>query len=150
MKTLFDLLSNYTLSPYMDKANSLCKLNLKWSAINARWGYDCTIANFDKGILTLSASNASWATRIRYTLPQIKEVLLNDQDFKSLKKIRCKVLGESNFVRKEEAKVKPSLSPLAAPSLIQAANNVKNHNLETALRKLANTILRRINGSKQG
>lgn len=51
----------------------------------------CELASFENGQMVVIVENASWATKLRYSLPEIIKTLKIQPEFKNLKTIRYKI-----------------------------------------------------------
>lgn len=77
------------------KIASLQQLNhIFKNAINNDLTSHCTIAKQTKDSLIIIADNASWATNLRYAIPDIIKTLQIYPEFRNLQKIRYKIQKE--------------------------------------------------------
>jgi hypothetical protein len=136
MKTISDIFTSKALKPYLEKTDRLIKLNKIWLAIGKpEWVSNSSIANFEKGCLTLAVDNAAWATRVRYASPQILKELIRYDIFTSLQEIKCKIVPTITTVT--EQKLSRTLTPYAYELLTATATNLQASNLKLALQSLA-------------
>jgi hypothetical protein len=83
---------NSPLAKIIKKSVSLQDLNqLFQNILNNDLSKHCQIAQFAKKTLTLIVDNASWATNLRYAIPDIIKLLRTQPEFKNLKNIRYKI-----------------------------------------------------------
>ena len=83
---------NSKLSQILKKASDLKKLNEIFQAtINSELAKHCYLVEITKESITLVVDNASWATTLRYTTPDIIKILQAKTEFNALKKIYCKL-----------------------------------------------------------
>jgi len=83
---------NSSLAKMIKKTVSLQDLNrLFQNILNNDLSKHCQIAKLSKNTLTIIVDNASWATNLRYGLPDIIKLLRTQPEFKNLKDIRYKI-----------------------------------------------------------
>ncbi len=140
MKTLLELLTTQTLKPFVDKAHEIERLNEIWPTIlKDEWALQCKVANFENGLLTLSVPHAALATRIRYLIPDLTKELQANENFKTLKKIQCKVIYLPT-AHSESAKSSFCFSPATKMILEKTAKSISNQNLKNSLLNLAKSF----------
>lgn len=92
VKSIAKILSSSRLTHIIQKAKQLSQLNLTLQAIlDPELQSHCEVANFAEDTLILHVSDGMWATRIRYSIPQLISALKNQPGLEGLKKITCKV-----------------------------------------------------------
>ena len=99
----------------------------------------CKVLNFSQGCLSLSITNAHFATPIRYLVPDFIEILRSEGKMHSLARIQCAI--ESPKVNKPKPRsAKPYPAPLStaqADQLLALADTLSHPALREALQKLA-------------
>jgi hypothetical protein len=56
--------------------------------IDKNFAQNCHFANLEKSVLTVTVPNTSWATKLRYAIPDIIKILQTQPEFKKVSKIR--------------------------------------------------------------
>lgn len=90
MKNLCDILSkNKDLQKLVIKSKQLKQLNdLFKSSLDLNLAKHSDLAKIEKDQLTVVADNAAWATKLRFTIPDILKNLRIQPEFKMIKTIR--------------------------------------------------------------
>lgn len=110
MKNLCDILSkNKDLQTLVIKAKQLNQLNrLFKSSLESTLAKHCSLAKMEKDQLTVIADNAAWATKLRFTIPDILKNLHIQPEFKSTKSIKILVATAQSTPPVDLAKIKRS------------------------------------------
>ncbi len=99
----------------------------------------CRIANFHQGRLVIETDSPAWATKLRFSIPDLREKLRKDPQFANLKHIEYYVNPENT--PKPAAKVKRKngmkMSPHSASLLHTIAEGISDNKLSKILHKLA-------------
>ncbi|PRB84423.1 DUF721 domain-containing protein [Pseudomonas sp. MYb185] len=95
----------------------------------------CRAASYRDGLLRLLVSDSQWATRIRYQQKRLIRQLQAYTEFATLTKIHCKV--QPPLVKKAPPVRKMKRSNVAAESLTETAEQIRDPNLRSALERLA-------------
>lgn len=83
------LTANKNITKLIKKSSSLQNLNRLFQEIlNNDLSKHCQIAEKTKDSLVIVVDNASWATNLRYTIPDIIKTLRTQPEFKGLQNIR--------------------------------------------------------------
>jgi len=93
-KSFAEILSdpNSRIGRLIGKARELEKLTgLFRATLDTELAKHCTVGNFDGTQLSLVAESASWATQLRFSIPDIIKTLKVQPEFKNLSKIRVRV-----------------------------------------------------------
>lgn len=85
------MLSTERLKPYVDKANQLNVYNAVWQETMKEWTESTQVANYEQGKLTIQVANGAVATRLRYSLAEIKQKLSQCKEFAHLQEIHYKI-----------------------------------------------------------
>ena len=89
------LIANILPDNVAKKIASLQQLNhIFQNALNNDLTNHCSIAKQTKNSLVLIVDNASWATNLRYAIPDLIKTLQNQPEFKNLQKIQYKIQKE--------------------------------------------------------
>jgi len=96
----------------------------------------CKVANYRENILYLHVDSPSWATRLRFTVPELISQLKNTKELNELKDIQI-LPAKSTQRDKTLSQEKLELSKETAEQLICLANYVTDPKLALALRRLA-------------
>ena len=95
----------------------------------------CRVASLRDGVLRLMVTDSHWATRLRYQQKRLVRQLQAYTEFATLTKIHCKVQPPS--VKKAPPRRKMRQSSVAALSLRETAEQIKDPVLKEALQRLA-------------
>ncbi len=139
-----DILNNpkNQLASLIYKAQQLSELNqLLHNTLEKSFKKHCAVANYEDGQLTLVTNNSAWATRIRFSIPDLTEKLQEIPTFNELKNINCIIqLKETAQPIKPPAKHQQNLSPDTIRSIQTTAKNMKDKGLKAALLRLAKSM----------
>jgi len=95
----------------------------------------CRIANCKNGSLTLATSTAAWASRLRYTVPEILDSLRDKPASLPIKSIRVIVTPEQS-TRNEQPSQEPCMSLATAEVLQQIADSIDDSELSASIKRL--------------
>ena len=95
----------------------------------------CRVASMRDGTLRLVVTDSHWATRMRYQQKRLVRQLQAFNEFATLTKIHCKV--QPVVVKKPPALDPMRRSAVAAETLLETADQVKDPGLRAALERLA-------------
>jgi hypothetical protein len=108
------LISNILPDTLAKKIASLQHLNhIFQNALNNDLANHCSIAKQTKNSLVLIVDNSSWATNLRYALPDIIKTLQIYPEFKNLQKIQYKIQKEFISPTSKERKKDPKAAQYA-------------------------------------
>ena len=112
MKTIGDILEkNSSLKKLIKKTQSTKNLEAIFhSILDPDFAKNCHFANFKESVLTITVTNAAWATKLRYTIPDIKKNLCTQPEFKKLTSIRY-IINQQKYsakTKKRETKLSHS------------------------------------------
>ncbi len=127
----------YPIADLCEKANSIQITNIKLKKYLDPSLHDYfELANIKTDVATILVSSSTWATRLRYNIPAILNVLNNQLNFTSIKTVRIKV--KKIIPTNTAPQKKPIfLSKNSAQILIDVANNFKDPELRECLLKLS-------------
>lgn len=98
----------------------------------------CEVGSFNKGCLALTAPNASWATQLRYALPELRDQLRKKHGLYQLAAITVNVAIPSVLKVPEKPRgEKKGLSASAKQTILQESQNCVYQPLQKALLHLA-------------
>ncbi len=95
------------------------------------------VASYSKNKLTLCIDNAAWATRLRYELNNLLQLLKQNNTFASLEEIKLIISKDYYQQRPKSTLQKPSLSEGNANYMQDVASDMVNTKLKNALLRLA-------------
>lgn len=95
------------------------------------------VASYEKGILSLTADSASWATKIRFKAPELVNILKQKPLFSKLKKIKPLIQIEDTPRKKTPRAKSLSITKESSSLLKKTANMIKHPKLKQALERLA-------------
>ena len=90
MKTIRNILENNnpSLGRLLAKCQTIDGLAKLFAAIvDNSFAKHCKLANYRNGELTLVVTNAAWATKVRYAIPELMKTLCVQPEFRDIKKI---------------------------------------------------------------
>lgn len=123
------------------KVQLLMKLNQIWSAaIPNELNQHTRVANFREGYLIIECDNATWATRLRYLLPDIKPKLLSYPDLRDLTHIEWNVQPTFHAQHTQLTALPLTLSGTTAALLKNAADTISVKSLQEALLRIAEHV----------
>lgn len=121
-----------------NKVQQLTKLNHIWQAeISGDLAEHTRVANFRDGYLIVECDSAAWATRLRYTLPDITQKLLKHSDLRDLTHIEWNIQPQFHAPNTQLSQLPPVLSNASAALLKNAADNIQVKTLQEALLRIA-------------
>ncbi|WP_342146740.1 DUF721 domain-containing protein [Rickettsiella endosymbiont of Aleochara curtula] len=121
-----------------NKVQQLTKLNHIWQAeISGDLAEHTRVANFRDGYLIVECDSAAWATRLRYTLPDITQKLLKHPDLRDLTHIEWNIQPQFHAPNIQLSQLPPVLSHASAALLKNAADNIQVKPLQEALLRIA-------------
>lgn len=97
----------------------------------------CVVANFDSSCLFLQVSNAAFATRLRYQLPELLVKLRHIPELRTIEQIRYFVAPDVKPISSASYAKAVAISPESAAMIKQTAENITDENLRKALHQLA-------------
>lgn len=125
------LLDNYVqIAQQLSALNALLKTVLPVTVRN-----HCQIANYRDGCLIIQATNAAWATQLRYLIPDIQVKLQAIPQFKDVQTIRYFV-APATAITVANNPIQPQLSAQNAQLILDTAEHIPGR-LGKALGKLA-------------
>jgi len=97
---------------------------------------------FNQNTLTIITTNQLIASKLRYSLPQIKKQLIVIPAFKTLKKIRLQISTPTPSPKQDKNKniSKPVYSDKSAELVLSLADCINNDELQQSLKKLSQHI----------
>lgn len=121
-----------------NKVQQLTKLNQIWQVeILTELSEHTRVANFRDGYLIIECDSAAWATRLRYTLPDITQNLLKHPDLRDLTHIEWNIQPLFHTSNTKLSQPPPLLSSASAELLKNAADNIKAKSLQEALLRIS-------------
>ena len=129
-----------TLLPNMaQKLTHLQRLNELWQKyIDMQLTKHTRVANWRDGRLIIEIDSASWATDIRYSLPELLRKLKTEKELADLKFIEWYIQPQEAAAQKSTSRKPAPLSTENSQLLIEAATHTPNEKLKRALLALAN------------
>jgi hypothetical protein len=91
MKTIGEILgkNNSTLTKLIRKTQTSRDLAFIFqNALEANLAKHCRFASLEGHVITVTATNAAWATRLRYAIPDMIKILRTQPEFKMVTNIR--------------------------------------------------------------
>jgi hypothetical protein len=120
------------------KVQQLTKLNQIWLAeISSDLAEHTRVANFRDGYLIIECDSAAWATRLRYTLPDITQKLLKHPDLRDLTHIEWNIQPLFHTPHTQLSQLPLMLSSTSAEILKNTADNIHVKPLQEALLRIA-------------
>lgn len=103
MKTITDILkkSDSILTKLIAKVKSSEDLEVIFrTALDSNLAKHCHFANYKNSELAITVTNASWATRLRYSIPDIIKQLQVQPEFKDITSIHYTIDIPQNFSKR--------------------------------------------------
>ena len=97
----------------------------------------CHVGSFSKGCLVLTTSNASFASQLRYALPELRDKLRKEGGIYQLSSIKIIITEPTTEYKKLVSQTSYSLSEQAKTSIIQESEYCSYEPLKQALIHLA-------------
>ena len=97
----------------------------------------CKVSSFNKGCLILIASDAVWASQIRYAIPELRDKLRKEAGMYQLSSIKVSVLDHGNEYQKIKKSVSYELSQQTKEKIISESQHCTYEPLRRALIHLA-------------
>jgi len=116
MKNICDILAgNQKFQKIVNQAQQLNQLNqLFKSLIGNALSQHCNLAKIDNKHLIVIADNASWATKLRYTFPEILKTLKTQPEFAQVKTIKVLIATAKIAPASPKPKINPQNAKLWA------------------------------------
>lgn len=118
------------------KVIQLNQLNEIWQKNAPDLAAHSRIANFREGCLVIEIDNASWATRLRYVIPDLIKKLVKHTPLKTLKEIKWYIQPMSHTIS-QASQLVPVLSAHSAQLLKNTALSIRMKELQEALIRLS-------------
>ncbi len=137
MKTIGEILQNQksTLGNLIKKSKTTKDIARIFSvAIDSSISKYCQFANYQGGELTVIAANPSWATKIRYLIPDLIKQLKIHPEFREIKKIRYTVASINLSTSKKNPSKKTVLPKISKQNELlwkKTLQNLKDSNKKT-------------------
>ncbi len=97
----------------------------------------CHVGGYREGELTLLAAAPTWATHIRYLIPDLLEALKKEPKFRQIHSIYCRVIPATARENPEPKTPPQPLSNNSRALLRSAAEGIQNRTLAEALQRLS-------------
>lgn len=124
------------LAPLLTHATTLQRLNgLVHGQLPAPLMAHCRVGNYKGGILTIHVGSATWASKLRYLIPDLRKELVEHPEFKDLVEIRLRTVPESTAPPMKRRRAR--MPKEAAVLLNSLADRISSGALAAALRRLA-------------
>ena len=133
-KILFD--EHGSLQNLVKKAQTIQKLGQQLHALlDPELQEHFVLANINQGVATIHTHSSAWATRLRYQIPAILDILNNQLGLKNIKTIRIRITPVDT--EKISPKRKQTLSSETAHYLQSMAEGFTDSRLRDALLKIS-------------
>lgn len=107
-------------------------------AAGAELAQQCQVTGIIGDALVLQATNAMWATRLRFNAPQLLQALRAYPEFAALKQLQCHINPTTPPPQRRPA-APQALSSASSKALAEAAAQISDPQLKQALLRLART-----------
>lgn len=98
---------------------------------------ECHVGSFSKGCLILTTNNATWASQLRYAIPELRDRLRKEAGMYQLSSIKVTVVESSNLFVNPAPPVLHELSEKAKATIISESQQCTYQPLQKALLHLA-------------
>lgn len=96
----------------------------------------CQVGSFDKGCLVLTTKDASWASQLRFAVPELRDKLRKDAEMYQLSSIKITVTSGKLHENIKKETTKPALSDKAKAAIIHESEQCSYPPLKRALMHL--------------
>lgn len=128
---------NNQLLNICQQAVQLDELNRKLSNhLPSPLGNHCQVGSFNKGCLLITTTNASWATELRYTVPDLRDKLRKEGLYQ-LTSIKIAIIDQVDKIIDDKQTKQTKLSSSARDNIRTASELCTYPPLKTALGHLA-------------
>jgi len=112
--------------------------NILRSSLGSDLAQHVHVANITPDSIVIFTENQSWATKLRFRIPEIIKITRTHTGFKDLESVRIKVSPALITTSiPENSVITSSLSPKTTRLLTRVAENIDDDALQTALLKLS-------------
>lgn len=132
-----------SLADLYKKANSIQEIDHKLKKyLDPSLQDKFQLANIEPDVATLIVNSSAWATRLRYNIPTILNLLNNNLNFTAIKTVRIKI-KKSILEIKSDSNNKPiHLSDNSAQFLNDVANSFSDPSLRACILKISKNRLK--------
>lgn len=124
------------LEPLLTHVATLQRLNsLVHDRLPAPLSIHCRVGNYKGGILTIHVGSPTWASKLRYLIPDLRKDLMGYAEFKDLLEIRLRTIAQPSTPSARRRR--PRMPKEAAVLLNSLADRISSRSLAAALRRLA-------------
>ncbi|MEM6999004.1 MAG: DciA family protein [Pseudomonadota bacterium] len=139
LKTIASYLKNdqHSYTNLVKKAQTIQQIGKKLIAeLDPALRNNCTLANINQDVATIITPSSVWATKLRYSIPQILTILRDNLGQKKLKTIRIKIVPVTTYFPASGIP-KPMLSKSSSDFIKQTANSIDDEDLRDVLLRLS-------------
>jgi hypothetical protein len=97
----------------------------------------CKVSSFNKGCLVLVATDAVWASQIRYAIPELRDKLRKEAGLYQPSSIKISVADQSNEYQKPKKTISYELTKQAKENILSESQSCSYEPLRKALIHLA-------------
>ncbi|CEG57910.1 DUF721 domain-containing protein [Legionella fallonii] len=97
----------------------------------------CQVGSFNKGCLTLTTTNAAWASQLRYAVPELRDKLRKEAGMYQLTSIKINIIAPPEPYEKQKQQHPHELSTKAKATIISEGQHCTYQPLQKALLHLA-------------
>lgn len=131
---------NRQLSELCQRSMQLEELSLKVAQLlPVELAHTCYVGSFNKGCLVLTASDAAWASQLRYAIPELRDRLRSEAGMYQLLSIKIIIGNPVKQESKPPLDTKPALSDKAKASIISESEHCLYQPLKKALLNLGSS-----------
>lgn len=125
-----------SLGPLLTHAATLQRLNgLVHARLPSPLSAHCRVGNYKGGILIIHVGSATWASKLRYLIPDLRQALATHGEFQGLVEIRLRTIADPSTPPNPARR--PRMPKEAAVLLNSLAERISSKGLAAALRRLA-------------
>ncbi|MFA6302091.1 MAG: DUF721 domain-containing protein [Legionella sp.] len=100
----------------------------------------CQVGSFNKGCLTISTTDAVWASQLRYLLPELRDKLRSEAGLYQLSSIKIKLITPVFNYEKEKKPVQEKISDKSKANILSESEHCTYLPLKKAWLNLARKL----------
>ena len=125
--------------------SDLCQRSMQLEELSAKiikllpnmLAMECQVGSFNKGCLVLTTTSATWASQLRYSIPELRDKL-REAGMYQLSSITIKIIESSTQLEQHARRSAVKISEKAKATLISESQQCTYQPLQKALMHLAN------------
>ncbi len=129
---------NKALQTLLGRVNQLKEWNRLFAEyLEPEIAKHCEIVNYEKNCFIVIVENGSYATQLRFQIPDLMAKLKQHPQWVKLSGIICKTRPKHTLASNSRSRTKTYLTQKTAKSILDSAQSVKDEKIRTRLQKIA-------------